>query len=254
MSLQWQPLRGRTAVITGAGSGIGRATANVFAARGAAVACLDHNSSKLDRTVQEIQHNGGKATGVVVDLAQESEIVAAVAACKVWTGNIDSLVHVAGIGLYAHSRDVTIQQWDQVMAVNARAPFLLTRALMPDLIKSGGTVGAVGSVAGTQGWAYCAAYAASKGALIAVMRSLAVEYGPSGVRINIVNPGSVRTDMGTGPASLDGIDTSILKRRTGLTGRQAEAHEIANALAFLASVEASFISGAIIPVDGGAFA
>lgn len=242
---------GRVAVITGAASGIGRAAARAFATRGAAVVCLDRDTTGLEGVVAEVRHAGSEALAIEVDLVDPDAISWAAARAASWHGRVDALAHVAGVNLYAHAADVTVAGWDRVLNVNLRAPFLLTQAL---LLRGRAAVVAVSSVAGTQGWPYLSAYSAAKGGLTVLMRSLAVEYGPRGLRCNVVCPGSVDTPMATHGPPLPGADTSILKRGLGLTGRRAQPGEVADAICFLASDEASFVSGAVLPIDGGAFA
>jgi NAD(P)-dependent dehydrogenase (short-subunit alcohol dehydrogenase family) len=242
----------RVAVVTGAASGIGRATALAFAASGAAVVCLDLNTAGLAAVVADIHDLGSDALAVTADLSDPTSITDAARAAASWRDRVDALAHVAGVSLYSHADSVTLAEWDHVLNVNLRAPFLLTQALLEPLLRARGAVVAVSSVAGIEGWPYRTVYSASKGGLTMLMRSLAVEYGARGLRCNVVCPGSVATAMATEGNPLPGADASILKRGVGLAGRRAEPAEVAAVVCFLASESASFVSGAVVPVDGGA--
>jgi NAD(P)-dependent dehydrogenase (short-subunit alcohol dehydrogenase family) len=242
-------LAGRIAVVTGAAGGIGRATVRALAGRGAAVVGVDVDAAALATALTGID-----GLAVEADLSDPDAIARAAAAAAGWRGRVDILAHVAGINRYAHATDISVADWDRIHAVNLRAPFLLTQALLAPLLAARGAVVAVSSVAGLTGWPYLSAYAASKGGLTMLMRSLAAEYGARGLRCNVVCPGSVDTAMAARGEPLPGSDPAVLKRGTGLTGRRARPAEIAAAICFLASDEASFISGAVVPVDGGALA
>ncbi len=242
-------LAGRVAVVTGAAGGIGRATVRSLADRGAAVVGIDVDSAALKTALGEID-----GLAVEADLRDPDAVARAAAAAAGWRGRVDVLAHIAGINRYAHASDISVADWDRIHAVNLRAPFLLTQALLEPLLAARGAVVAVSSVAGLTGWPYLSAYAASKGGLTMLMRSLAAEYGARGLRCNVVCPGSVDTAMAARGAPLPDADPAVLKRGTGLTGRRARPEEIAAAICFLASDEASFVSGAVVPVDGGALA
>jgi NAD(P)-dependent dehydrogenase (short-subunit alcohol dehydrogenase family) len=242
----------RVALVTGAASGVGRATAELLAARGAAVACLDRDGEAVEALAGEIEAAGGAALAVACDLRDPGEIEAALAATLEWGGRLDVLAHVAGLGLRRRAEDTSDEDWARVLDVNLRAPFLLTRAAIGALVEARGAVVSVSSLAGTSGWPYSTVYSASKGGLVTMMRSFALELGPRGVRVNVVCPGGVETPL---LGTLDAIaDPEVEKRGLGLDGTLAAPSQIAETICFLASPAASHVNGATLIVDGGATA
>jgi|HigsolmetaAR206D_1030411.scaffolds.fasta_scaffold01928_8 NAD(P)-dependent dehydrogenase (short-subunit alcohol dehydrogenase family) len=245
----------RVAVVTGAASGIGRATVARLVDRGDLVLGVDRNAAGLATLRDELGPSGDRLATLAVDLAEAEAADTVVTDCLRRWGRLDVLALVAGIGQFGATADVTLAEWDRVLNVNLRAPFLLAQAALPHLVSTRGCVVAVSSIAGLQGWPYSAVYAATKGGLVTMMRSLAIEYGPAGVRVNVVCPGGVDTALTAEFRSgVVAYDESLRKRSTGLQGRKADPAEIASAIAFLASDDASFVSGSVLRVDGGAFA
>jgi meso-butanediol dehydrogenase/(S,S)-butanediol dehydrogenase/diacetyl reductase len=245
---------GKVALVTGAASGVGRATATLLAERGAAVACLDRRGPDVDSLAAEIVAAGGEALGIECELRDPPAIDAALARALAWRPRLDVLAHVAGLGLRRRVEDTSIEDWERVLEVNLRAPFLLTRAAIDPLVASGGAVVAVSSLAGLAGWPYSTVYSASKGGLVTMMRSLALELGPRGVRVNVVCPGGIETPLLDDLDDIPDADPTIAKRGRGLDETLATPAQIAAAICFLASPDASHVNGTTLTVDGGATA
>ncbi len=226
---------GKVALVTGAASGVGRATAESLAARGATVACLDRRGAEVESLAAELTAAGGEALGVECELRDPDSIDAALARTLAWRPRLDVLVHAAGIGLRRRVEDSSLEDWERVIEVNLRAPFLLTRAAIDPLVVAGGAVVAVSSLAGLAGWPYSTVYSASKGGLVTMMRSLALELGPRGVRVNVVCPGGIDTPLLDDLDDIPDADPTIAKRGRGLDETLATPAEVAAAICFLAS-------------------
>jgi NAD(P)-dependent dehydrogenase (short-subunit alcohol dehydrogenase family) len=245
---------GKVALVTGAASGVGRATAELLAARGAAVVCIDRRGEEVEALAAEIAAAGGEALGVECELRDPSSIDAVLSRALHWRPRLDVLAHVAGLGLRRRAEDTSLDDWERVIEVNLRAPFLLTRAAIDPLVESRGAVVAVSSLAGLEGWPYSTVYAASKGGLVTMMRSFALELGPRGVRVNVVCPGGIETPLLDDLDDIPDADPTIAKRGRGLDETLATPTQIATTICFLASPDASHINGTTLTVDGGATA
>lgn len=253
---------GRVALVTGGSSGIGRAAANRLAAHGSAVAVHGLDQAESERVAEEIRAAGGTALALSGDVADPGAVEAAVAATVERFGRLDTLVTAAGIQRYGDAVTTSEETWDEVFAVNVKGVFLAVHAAAPHLRESG--AGSVVIVASVQGWANqneVVAYAASKGALHALTRALAVDEARYGVRVNSISPGSVDTPMLRSSAALlsDGTEAGVeaVLANWGTAhalGRVASAEEIGETIAFLAGPRSSFVTGADLRADGGLLA
>lgn len=244
----------KTAVITGSGSGIGRAMALVFAAEGAHVLAADLEPATASETARLVREAGGSAESVTVDVADEGQVRALIAFAVERMGRIDIICNNAGIGSVTDVEHCTVEEWDRVMAVNARGVFLGCKHAIPVMLRQGcGSIVNTASVAGLVGLPQRAAYSASKGAVIALTKQIAVEYVQRGIRCNCLCPGTVDSpwvgrllDQSADPA----------QARVDLTARQplgrlGTPEEIARAALYLASDDAAFVTGTAFIIDGG---
>jgi meso-butanediol dehydrogenase/(S,S)-butanediol dehydrogenase/diacetyl reductase len=203
--------------------------------------------------VQMITDAGGSALSADLDVTSGDACRAGIAAAVETMGGLDILCNVAGLGGIAPLADETDEGWCLAMAVNANGPFFLSQAALPHLLASKGVIINVASTAGVQGQAYMSSYVASKHALIGLTKTMALEFGRQGLRVNAVCPGGTKTAFLKGFQIDETIDLSLLSR-SGLLEEMAEPEDMAHSICFLASSEARFANGAILSVDGGSVA
>ncbi|MSQ11458.1 MAG: glucose 1-dehydrogenase [Dehalococcoidia bacterium] len=246
-------LKGKVALITGGARGQGAAEAKLFAKEGAKVVICDVLEKEGTRTAAEIAENGGDAIFVRLDVTKEEEWKKAVDTAVAKFGKLDILVNNAGILRMGSVEEESVKQWDQVMDVNAKGVFLGTKYAIPVMRKAGGgSIVNISSVAGMIGSAGITSYTASKGAVRLLTKATAVQYGKEKIRCNSIHPGGVQTEM-----IADFLKDPKQRQQVEATiplGRIAQPEEIANCALFLASEDASYVTGAELIVDGGMYA
>ena len=244
---------GRRALVTGAASGIGRATAVRLATEGATVMAVDVNAELLASLAADVDGSTGSLTTLVGDVSTEEGVIALVATSVDRLGGLDVVVNVAGVLSFSHTHEVTLAEWNRLIAINLTGTFLMCRESLPHLLASRGTIVNLASTAAHAGQPWATAYVASKGGVLALTRSLAVEYAAQGLRVNSISPGAIDTPI-TGAFHLpEGADIKLLGRVTPL-GPFGTPEGIAAAIAFVASDEASHMNGADLLIDGATLA
>ena len=240
MTTTQHSLDGRTALVTGAISGIGRAAAVQLARAGADVLVHGRDADRGEQVVAEITREGGKARFIAADLSDPAEV----RRLADEAGDVDVLVNNAGFSWFGPTADLDVATYDALFDSNVRAPYYLVAALAPRMVANGGgSIVNVASMVATIGLAGAAAYGGTKATLTAMTRAWAAEFSPHGVRVNVVAPGPVHTSAD--PARIEALGA------TTLLGRAAQADEIAQVITFLASPAAAYVTGATIAADGG---
>ena len=243
----------RSAIVTGASSGLGRATARKLASDGFDLALVGRDAAALDGVGEEIQRSGRRTVTIVADVTAEGAPAAIVSRTIEAFGGIDAIVNAAGIIASGSVADTTDAGWDEMMAINVRAPFRLIRQAADALVERKGAVVNVSSVAGLRSFPGVVAYCVSKAAVDQLTRCAALDFAPRGVRVNAVNPGVVVTNLHRRGGMDEEKYAAFLERSktTHPLGRVGSPEEIADLIAFLISPNAGWITGETIAIDGG---
>jgi meso-butanediol dehydrogenase/(S,S)-butanediol dehydrogenase/diacetyl reductase len=244
---------GRKALVTGAASGIGRATALRLASEGADVVAVDINAGPLEQLAVDSEGLVGSVATLVGDVSSEAGVVAMVSTAARQLDGLDVVANVAGVLSFSHTHEVTMDEWNRLISINLTGTFLVCREALPHLLASRGNIVNLASTAAHAGQPWATAYVASKGGVLALTRALAVEYAAQGLRVNSISPGAIDTPI-TGAFHLpDGADIKLLGRVTPL-GPFGTPEGIAAAIAFVASDEAAHMNGADLLIDGATLA
>lgn len=243
-------MTGKVVLVTGAASGVGRATALSLARAGADLCLVDLNAAPLEEAADEARALGAKVLAHPADLSTRAACTAAVAAAVDQWGRLDALCNIAGVFLPANTHEMPADQWELTMAVNLSAPFYLIQAAIPHVLAVNGAVVNVTSCAGINAQAYSAAYCATKAALNHMTKSLAIEYIHQPIRFNAVAPGGMLTTMTRNVQFPADTDRALFQRCSPLRGLVA-AEDVAEMVAFLSSDAARSYHGAIITIDNG---
>lgn len=241
----------KVALVTGAASGIGRASALRLAQEGASVMLADINEAGLKEAAAEITALGVKAEIFVLDVTDFSQCKEVVEATIASFGKLDVLCNIAGIAMAKHFKDVSEQDWSRIVSINLNSVFFLSQAALPHLLESKGNIINMASTAALVGQIYNSAYCATKGAVVMLTKSMAVEFAKQGLRVNCICPGAVKTALSDNFVVPENPDMDLFLRLMPLVEPHAEASEIGAAVAYLASDEARFVTGEAFTIDGG---
>ncbi len=240
----------RAVLLTGAASGIGRATALRLAEEGARLALSDVQAEGLEATAKEARERGAPCEASVSDVSDEAAVAALVAGTVERFGRLDVLCNIAGILRFDNTHELSLDAWNRILAVNLTGTFLTCRAALPHLLEARGNIVNMSSSSALAGHPWTAAYSASKGGVLALTRGLAIEYGKLGLRANAVCPGGVNTPIQQAFHVPEGANAKLLRKIMPFTG-MVEPETVASTVAFLASDDAAHVNGDAIRVDGG---
>ena len=242
---------GRVAIVTGAGSGLGRATARQLASEGAPVACFDIAVDAAEKTAAEIGEAGGTGRAYRVDVSDPDSVKAAMASAVADLGRAQVVVNSAGIGRFAHTHEVPFADWQRIIGVNLTGTFLVCQAALPHLLDGGGSIVNIASNAGIKSQPYSIAYCASKAGVVHLTKCIADEYLKRGVRANCVAPGGMETPLQEAFMEFpEGVDWKAMRKVMSPLGN-SQPEEIANVVSFIASDECRYMTGSVVSIDGG---
>jgi NAD(P)-dependent dehydrogenase (short-subunit alcohol dehydrogenase family) len=247
-------LEGQTALITGGGTGMGRAIALAFSREGANVTVAGRRIEKLRDVVVELERSGGRGLGVACDVTKAQDAQRAVAQTVERFGHLNILVNNAGMLHVSTIEGIPEEEWDRVMAINLKGPFLMSRAALPEFRKAGGgAIVNIGSVLGLVAMKDRAAYCASKGGLTMLTKAMALDHAPDGIRVNCICPSIVETELikGLFEAGAEGEAARRARIATIPLGRMGRPEDVAELTVYLASKESSWVTGVAMPLDGG---
>jgi len=243
-------MAGKTALVTGAASGLGRATSLKLAATGADVCIVDINIEELEKTAAQMRELGARVLMRDLDISAKKNCAAVVEDTVTEFGRLDALCNVAGIIIMCNAHEMPAEQWEKVMAVNLNGPFYLMQAAIPHLLAVDGAVVNVSSSAAFIGEAYAGAYCASKAGLTNLTKALAMEYMHKPIRFNCVAPGGMVTNIANAINMPEGVDYDLIKRFSGMRGT-VEVGDVADMVAMLASDAGRGYHGTCITIDKG---
>lgn len=244
-------LQGKNVIVTGAGTGIGRACALAMAHEGARLALVGRRKEKLQDLAKEI---GNSAIPIVADVSKKSDIENLIARTNAELGSINVLLNNAGVLHVGNVEQITEEQWDETFNINVRGLWLLSRAVLPHMRKAGGgSIINVASVLGLNGARNRASYAPSKGAVVLLTKCMAIDHGHENIRVNAICPSFVETDLTAAVLSTAPDPQAVRRERIALhpIGRLGKPEDIAGLAVYLASDESSWVTGSVFPVDGG---
>src|SRR6266436_3318262 len=247
-------LAGKVALITGGGTGIGRAIALAFAREGAKVAVAGRRKEKLEETLRELEKRGGTGLAIASDVSKAKDAERAVRETAKAFGKLNVLVNNAGVLHASTIEGISEEQWDKLMTINLKGPFLMCKAALPAFRKAGGgAIVNVGSVLGLVAMKERAAYCASKGGVTMLTKAMAIDHGHENIRVNCICPSIVETELVKGLFDAGEKGQALRKGRLALIplGRFGQPADVAEMAVFLASEESSWLTGAAIPLDGG---
>lgn len=236
--------------ITGASSGLGAATAKRLAGEGAKVFGIGRNHKGLESTQSEIEADGGVMVFSVCDITDATQCQQAISQCVEIYGQLDALLNIAGKHNFRHSTEVSVEDWQQDLAVNVSGPFYLAQAAIPHLLEVSGNIVNVASIAGLQGQAYSAGYCTAKHGLLGLTKSLALEYMNQPLRVNALCPGGMDTPQVQNITFPEDVDFDLVMRSAAVRGMM-DAADVAGVIAFLASDDAKAVHGAVYTADMG---